>query len=401
MDNEVRIDEEGLNAIMVGYLSHDLIYHLIIFQAVILLIILSNIWITRRTRHHPSPAAFPMVSVLIPARNEERSIAGCVQSILAQDYPSFEVLVLDDQSSDGTRAILEALAASHPIMKVLHGKPPSGNQVGKNWACSQLAFQAQGELLFFTDADTLNRPDTLKSVVTAMMGEQADLLTGFPRQEVRSWGEWLLVPFFSWACLCFIPLTLAYRLRLPFLSIAVGQMMLFRREAYLAIGGHESVSSSVVDDMSLARQIKANRLRWRGAYIADLISCRMYHSSREAVDGFSKNLFAAFDNRLIPFLFAFAWLLVMFWEPLIVLALLISGQVTQIQPAAIGACLALSILVWLIPYREISIPVPLAFVYPLTILANSVVAIRSLIFSLNGRITWKGRTIIQTRWKWL
>lgn len=386
---------------MAGYFTHDLIYHLIIFQAVLLLIILSNIWITRRTRHHPPPAAFPMVSVLIPARNEERSIAGCVQSILAQDYPAFEVLVLDDQSSDGTRAILEALAASHPALRVLHGKPPSGNQVGKNWACSQLARQAQGELFFFTDADTLNRSDTLKVIVTALMGERADLLTGFPRQEVHSWGERLLVPFFSWAFLCFIPLTLAYRLRLPFLSIAVGQMMLFRREAYLAIGGHESVSSSVVDDMSLARQIKANRLRWRVAYIADLVSCRMYHSSREAMDGFSKNLFPAFDHRLLPFLFVFIWLLVMFWEPLVVLALLLSGLVTQVQPTALVACLALSILLWLIPYREMRIPLHLAFTYPLTVIANCVVAIRSLIHSLGGRITWKDRAIERARWKWL
>lgn len=386
---------------MVDYFTHDLIFHLIIFQEVTLLVILSNIWITRRVRHHSPPAAFPMVSVLIPARNEERSIASCVQSILAQDYPSFEVLVLDDQSSDGTRAILEGMAVSHPALRILHGKPPSGNQVGKNWACSQLARQAQGELLFFTDADTLNRPDTLKTIVTSLLGEQADLLTGFPRQEVHTWGERLLVPFFSWAFLCFIPLTLAYRLRLPFLSIAVGQLMLFRREAYLAIGGHESVSSSVVDDMSLARLIKAKRLRWRVSYIADLVSCRMYHSSREAIAGFTKNLFAAFDYRLLPFLFAYIWLLVMFWEPLIVLALMISSLVAQAQQTAIVACLALSLLLWLIPYGEMRIPFFLAFFYPFTILANIGVALRSLIHSLGGRITWKGRNITQTRWKWL
>ena len=200
-------------------------------------------------------------------------------------------------------------------MRLLHGEPTTGNQVGKNWACSQLARQAQGELLLFTDADTLHRPDTLKIIVTTLMGEQADLVTGFPRQEVHTWGERLLVPFFSWAFLCFIPLALAYKLRLPFLSMAVGEMMLFRREAYLAIGGHESVSSSVVDDMNLARRIKAERLRWRVSYIADLVSCRMYHSSQEAIAGFTKNLFAVFDYRLLPFLFTFIWLMVMFWEP--------------------------------------------------------------------------------------
>jgi chlorobactene glucosyltransferase len=183
--------------------------------------------------------------------------------------------------------------------------------------------------------------------------------------------------------------------------MAVGQMMLFRREAYLAIGGHESISASVVDDMSLARQIKARRLSWRVAYIADLVSCRMYHSSREAVEGFTKNLFAAFDYRLLPFLFAFIWLLVMFWEPLIVLAAMLSGLTAQAQPVALAACLTLSALLWLIPYREMGIPFFLAFLYPFTILGNLVVAFRSLTHSLGGRVVWKGRSIARSRWKWL
>ncbi len=390
-----------MNPAMNDYFTHDLIYHLIFFQTIILLIVLSNIWIIRRVRHHSHPFVFPMVSVLIPARNEERSIADCVRSILAQDYPSFEVLVLDDQSSDGTRAILEQMAISRPKLRIILGEPPSGNQVGKNWACSQLARQAQGELFFFTDADTLFRSDMLKTIVTTLMGEQGDLLTGFPRQEVHTWGERLLVPFFSWAFLCFIPLAIAYKFRLPFLSMAVGQMMLFRREAYWAIGGHERINTSVVDDMSLARQIKAKRLNWRVSYIADLVSCRMYHSSRDAMDGFTKNLFAAFDYRLLPFLFAFLWLMVMFWEPLIIGVLIVSGWVAHAYPSAVVACLALSMILWLIPYMEMKIPFFLAFLYPVTILANSGVAFRSLVHSLGGRITWKGRTIAKTRWKWL
>ncbi len=386
---------------MVNYLTHDFIYHLIIFQVVILLIILSNIWITRRVRRHSPTDVFPMVSILVPARNEERSIASCVQSLLAQDYPSFEVLVLDDESSDGTKVILEKMAISQPTLRVINGKPPSGNQIGKNWACSQLARHARGELLFFTDADTLSRSDTLKTIVAILLGEEADLLTGFPRQVVYTWGERLLVPFFSWAFLTLIPLTLAYKVRLPFLSIAVGQMMLFRREAYLAIGGHESVSTSVVDDISLTRQIKEKRLRWRVSYIVDLVSCRMYHSSREAVDGFTKNLFAAFDYRLLPFLFAFIWLFMMFWEPLIVLALTRAGAFPQVQQTAILTCLVLSILLWLIPYIEMCIPFYFAFLYPITIIANIGIAFRSLVHTLGGRLTWKNRTLTQNRWKWL
>ena len=158
---------------------------------------------------------------------------------------------------------LSRLPRTSPKLKVLAGSPPPEGMLGKNWACVQLAHQAQGDLLFFTDADTLHQPQTLRAIVTALIGEQADLLTGFPRQEVQSWGERLLVPFFSWAFYCFIPLGLAYRLRLPALSIAAGQMLLFRRQAYQAIGGHARLGSSIVDDLILARRIKAAGLRWR------------------------------------------------------------------------------------------------------------------------------------------
>ena len=386
---------------MAKYLTHDLIITLVVFQSVVLLFILSNIRITRRARRHFPPPVFPLVSILVPARNEERNIAGCVQSLLEQDYPSFEVLVLDDQSGDNTRLILEKIAVSQPRLRVLEGEPLTGDRVGKNWACSQLAHQAGGELFFFTDADTLHQPQTLRTIVTALVGEQADLLTGFPRQEVHTWGERLLVPFFSWAMYCFYPLALAYRLRLPALSFAVGQMMLFRQEAYQAIGGHGGVSSSIVEDLMLARQIKASGMRWRVTYAADLISCRMYHKNHEAMHGFTKNLFAAFDFRLLPFLFIYIWLAVMFWEPLIILLLMIFGQAVQAQVNYLAICIGLSFLLWLIPYLEMGIPFGLALIYPFTILSNEVAAFLSLGNSLAGRLSWKGRKIAQARWKWL
>jgi chlorobactene glucosyltransferase len=386
---------------MTNPFAHDQVLHLVVFQAVLLLILLDNIWITRRARRHLPPRIFPMVSVLVPARDEERNIATCVQSLLAQNYPCFEVLVLDDQSSDGTLGILRRIAATQPGLQVLEGEPPAENVVGKNWACSQLALQARGELLLFTDADTCHSPDMLRGVVTALIGDHADLLTGYPRQEVQSWGERLLVPFFSWVLYCFIPLALGYWLPLPILSSGVGQFMLFRREAYLAIGSHQSVIDSMAEDMSLVRRIKSARLRWRVAHVADLVSCRMYHSGWEAIDGFTKNLFAVFDYRLLPYLFAFIWLMVMFWEPFIVMFMRIAGQASLSQPATIATCLALAVLLWLIHYINLGIPLGLALIYPFTILANMCIALRSCAYSLGGRLEWKGRKIARARWKWL
>lgn len=392
---------KGLKIRMSNYLAHALIFHLIVFQGVILLVILSNIRILHHSRGHIPPSVFPMVSILVPARNEEQNIASCVRSLLAQDYPFFEVLVLDDRSEDGTGSILEKLAGSQPGLRVLQGAAPPGDLPGKNWACSQLARQAQGDLLFFTDADTRHKPGTLRAFVTALEGEQADLLTGFPCQEVHTWGERLLVPFFSWAMLCFIPLVLAYRLRLPALASAVGQGLLFRREAYWTVGGHIQAGSSIVDDLVLARRIKAAGLRWRVTFAADLVSCRMYQESQAAMDGFEKNLFAAFDFRLLPFLFVFIWLAVMFWEPMIVLLASLFGLAPQARADELIACLGLSLLVWLVPYMDLRLPFWLAFLYPLTILSTEVVALQSLYHSLRGGLSWKSRSIPPPRWRWL
>jgi chlorobactene glucosyltransferase len=386
---------------MVIYLTHGLIIHLIYFQCVILVIILSNILILHRTRLHTQPPDFPTVSILVPARNEEKCIGKCIQSLMGQDYPSYEVIVLDDQSSDGTFHVLEQIASSQSRLKVLPGTPPLAGLSGKNWACAQLAQHSHGDLLLFTDADTIFTPHALRLIVTAMLGKQADLLTGFSRQDVQTWGERLLVPFFSWAVLCFIPLWLAYRLRLLALSSAVGQMMLFRREAYQKIGGHENLGTLIVDDLALARRIKAAGLRWRVMNVTDLITCRMYHGSREALGGFAKNLFATFDFHLSLFLFVYTWLAVLFFEPLIILVGKILGWIPTATFSELVVCIALSFLLWLIPFMEMGIPLALGLIYPLIILANEVAAFQSLRLSLVGRLSWKGRPLALPKWKWL
>jgi chlorobactene glucosyltransferase len=385
---------------MIRYLTNDLLIHLIIFQSVILLFILSNVLLTIQARRHSPPTKFPKVSILIPARNEERAIADCVESLLRQDYPDFEVLVLDDQSTDNTRNILTYLRKDHPDLTILDGESSLEHQPGKNWACTQLARKARGDLLLFTDADTIHKPQALTQAVIAMVSEKADLVTGYPKQTLGSWGERLLVPFFSWAVFSFFPLGIAYRLDSAMLTSAVGQMMLFKQEAYLAIGGHSAVNLSVVDDLALARNIHKHQYRWRVIYIADMISCRMYQNSRDALNGFTKNLFAAFEFRLVPYLFTFTWLAIMFIEPLIILILKVAGKAPLSQISSIMACLGLSLLLWLIPYLYLRVPAWLALFYPATVISNEIAAIRSLWTSLTGDLVWKGRKIQRPNWKW-
>ena len=373
----------------------------IFFQVVVLIIALSNIILLHRHRHQNEPMNYPSVSILVPARDEEKRISACIHSLLDQDYPTYEVIVLDDQSSDDTAGILQRIGIDNPRLKILAGTPLPEGFSGKNWACSQLAQHAQGDLLLFTDADTIFQPQTLKEVVRALLGEQADLITGYPRQIMKSWGERLLVPFFLWAVLCFTPLWLAYRLRLPSLSNAVGQMMLFQREAYQKVGGHAALGGMIVEDIALARSIIRAGLRWRVVNITDLISCRMYIGGREAFSGFAKNLFATFDYSLGEFVFVYLWLGVLFLEPLIILAFKLFGIASTASSIELAICIGLSLLLWCIAYGELRLPITLSLLYPITIIANEYAAFQSLVCSLSGRLSWKGRPLPRPKWRWL
>lgn len=234
-----------------------------------------------------------------------------------------------------------------------------------------------------------------------MFAQSADLLTGYPRQVMRSWGECLLVPFFLWAGLCFTPLWLAYRLRVPNLSTAVGQMMLFRRSAYQKVGGHAALGPKIVEDLALASSIKRAGLRWRVMNITDLVSCRMYLGSQEAFDGFAKNLFAAFDFHLGEFLFVYLWLGALFLEPLIILAARLFGLAPTASYIELAICILLSVLIWCLPFWELKLPLILGLIYPITMLANIGAAVQSLLLSLTGRLAWKGRPLPRPKWKWL
>lgn len=383
-----------------SYFSRDLIVHFILFQGILLVVLLSNLYLLRKARRGKAPDAAPFVSILVPARNEEANIARLVESLLAQDYPDYEILVLDDNSSDATPKILRALTEANPKLTVLSGEPDPDGLTGKNRACAQLASRAAGELLFFTDADTVHQPGALRELVACLQRENADFLTGFPKQELGTWGESLLVPFFSWAVLNFISLGLAYCLRWKALAVGIGQVMLFRREAYEQIGGHAALGEEIVDDRALARNIIAAGRRWRAVHLSDLVSCRMYANAKAALEGFTKNYFAVFDFAVLPYVFVYLYLLLMAWLPLVVLLAKVFGAAPDANFAHLTLCVGLSVLLWLLPFLEARIPAGLALLYPLLATASTLTAFRSLVMSLSGRLTWKGRPLAKQRWKW-
>lgn len=340
------------------------------------------------------PPTSPRVSILVPARNEEATIGPCLRSLLAQRYPDFQVVVLDDDSSDGTWHALQSMKAGDERLTILKGEPLPQGWTGKNWACHQLSQVADGALLLFTDADTRHEADALRCAVAALLTEEADLVSAFPREVVVSWAERLIIPVIPWSMLSFMPLGLAYRVKTPLLSATNGQFMLFTRRSYELTGGHMAVRHHVVDDIALGRKVKAAGLRWRLLDGTRLLQCRMYESFSQVYHGMGKNLFAAFGYNVPVFLFIWLWLGLVFLEPPIVLIAGMAG--VSLSAPSIGlalAAVALSLASWGLSHWRSRFPLYLALLYPLTIVLTVTVAISSMVATLSGSTRWKGRTL--------
>lgn len=257
-----------------------------------------NLRFLRRARtlaRPPDPP--PLVSVLVPARDEAATIAACLGSLARQAYPRFEIIALDDQSSDGTGALLDALAARHAPITALHGTeapPPGWN--GKSFACQRLADRARGEWLLFTDADTVHTPQSIAQGVAQAEGLGVDLLSAFPRQITRTWSEQVVVSFIvDFLPLVGVDLAGQWRGTDPN-TVANGQYLLVRAAAYRALGGHRAIAGALVDDFALASAFRARGRRTAFVDGTALLSCRMYSGARAVWNGFSKNLLLGLET---------------------------------------------------------------------------------------------------------
>jgi chlorobactene glucosyltransferase len=336
----------------------------------------------------------PLVSILVPARNEERSIAQCVESLAQQDYPRCEIIVLDDQSEDQTAVIVEDLARRYPNVRLLHGGELPPNWHGKANACAQLAKAASGEWLLFVDADAVLAPQCVSVTLRQARARGADLLTMIPTTLVGSFGEALLLPIIPMTFAAFLPIGLVTHHPSPLFAGALGQFLLFRRDAYLRIGGHAAVRTDIVEDIQLSRLVKRHggRLVWIDG--TALMRVRMYHSFAEAWRGITKSAFAAINYSLPILLPGVVACVALFCGPYISLTL---GLVHY--PTA-GPLLWLPLLqvacLWvthLLVMRRFHLPSVLVFLQAGTMLAIILTTLHAAIQTEFGAgIVWKGRT---------
>jgi chlorobactene glucosyltransferase len=345
-----------------------------------------------------TPAGDRFVSVIIPARNEARSIETVIDSVLASVYPRFEVLVVDDRSTDETAALVERRCALDPRLRLVRGQDLPHGWYGKPWACWQGYQAATGEVLVFTDADTRHEPELLGRAVGALERTGAGLVTVAPRQRCVTFWERLVMPQ-VWLLLGlrFHPDTVNHAEHARDV-IANGQFVMISREAYLAVGTHEAVRAEVAEDLALAQQVwKAGRTV-HFTFAEDYMETRMYTGLRDLVEGWSKNIYLggrrSFPDEpvrraLVPLALAAA---VLFWlvPPFTLLLAALGAGGGRLVDQALTATAA-SLGFWSLISIGMRIPAWYALGYPAGAMMTLYIIGRS---TLRGRtrVEWKGRT---------
>jgi glycosyltransferase involved in cell wall biosynthesis len=242
------------------------------------------------------PKRFPRVSVIVPARDEERTIERTVRALFAQTWPELEIIIVNDRSTDATGAILERLAKEDARLRVIAGVEPPPGWLGKPWALHEGSRHAHGELLLFVDADVIYAPDAITAAVARMEESDVALTSFFPRLEMHGFWEHVAMPNLAMMAFTILPLWFGNRTRFRLLGVGGGPGNLIRREDYDAAGGHEPLKDAVVDDVALARLVRRSGGRSEMVRADDFVSVRMYHGLREVIDGFTKNCFTTFGR---------------------------------------------------------------------------------------------------------
>jgi chlorobactene glucosyltransferase len=342
-------------------------------------------------------ALLPPVSVIVPARDEASNVRRCLESLAASTYPDFEVVVVDDRSTDDTARLARAVAPGHARrILVMDGAELPEGWLGKPWACWQGARAAEGRLLLFTDADTIHEPTLLERAVLGLLEERADLLTVVGSQLMLTFWEKLVQPQVFFTMIMRFPRFEALGRTGSWRdAIANGQFMLFRREAYEAIGGHEAVKDEVVEDLVLAQIVKRAGLALRIRGAEDVLATRMYRSLPHLIEGWSKNIVMGGLRSMPPWIRPFVapvslagglglWI----FPPAMLVASLV-GLVGSGWLAWSAATYGVSVMLWALFMGRMGAPWWYAPLYPLGAAVGVLIFVKSWVGG--RRVVWKGR----------
>jgi len=346
----------------------------------------------------------PSVSILVPARNEaHRILHASIGSILAQDYADFEVIAVNDRSTDSTLSILHTLAENDKRLRVIDGTETPEGWMGKPHALEQALEASRGEWVLLTDADMLFQESALRTAVNYVLEKNCDALTFIPRFEAVSFWERVFVPTWLWGGLILFPPALANRPKSR-MAVGIGGFMLLRRDALERAGGFASVRAEVLEDMRLAEELKRTGARMHVQYASELVSTRMYTNFSELWENSARNWFAILRFSILLTLALLAW---MFFVAVLPPALALTsalavafGSSNELWPRLLlPNALAWTLFVSLgaLVHRRFGFPVRYALTAPLGWILSCAIMVASAYGVLTGRgLTWKGRRFYQS-----
>jgi chlorobactene glucosyltransferase len=362
---------------------------LVLIVGIIVYLTVNMIYLVRLTPITHKLDGLPMVSVCVPARNEERGIRACLLSLLEQDYPQFEVIVVNDHSTDRTSELINSLNDSRLI--ALEGADLPAGWLGKPFALHQAYQKAKGDILLFTDADPVFEPHALRTAVFTLRERELDALTLMPKTEFGSFWERAVQPvIFGFIA----SLTRFKNVNNPDSKSAMGfgAFLMFKRSVYEAIGGHEGGNADVLEDVLIAKRLKKAGFKLLVADAKSLFSIRMYYGFREIWTGWRKNIFLAMKRSVPRALYYVLMVLAFLLTPYLILGwnvmagtgvwwtgLSLCG-VTMVSAAAIKTCDEMGL------NRINACLFPIGAVVMAAIMINSM--IQTLVFS---RVEWRGR----------
>ncbi len=360
------------------YFFYIIFFFLILRFTVTLFNFISNPKLTRSPVNYTN-----LVSILIPARNEEENILTLLKSIKNQDYKNIEVIVLDDQSDDQTFEVCTQFCKEEANFNVIKGENLPKGWLGKNYACYQLAAKAKGEFLLFLDADEEVKDGLINSALYRMQIGKLSLLSLFTNQITATIAEKSVVPLMHFLLLNLLPLRLVKLSSMPSFAAASGQFMLFNAANYHQYQWHKLVKDKVVEDVEIMKKVKLEKHKGEVLLANGYIYCRMYKNYNECVAGFSKNILAGFNNSIIGLIL---YIILVVLGPVFILFFLNF----QLFYFALTLIIFTRIMISLLAGQNVFLNI----VYHLFQMFNLLlIAIISIKKSLSKTISWKGRII--------
>jgi len=324
-----------------------------------------------------------LVSVLIPARNEQSNIANLLSDLQTQDYQNIEIIVFNDLSTDRTEEIVTKIAKTDTRIRLVNSEGLPKGWLGKNYACHSLSNIAKGEYLLFLDADVRVKGGIITNYIAFAEKHKTGLLSIFPKQKMISVGEYLTVPVMNYILLTLLPLVLVFKSKFSSMAAANGQFMLFNKAKYFETLPHEKFKNNKVEDIEIARYFKQKNIPVFCTLGDNTIECRMYHSLNEAVNGFSKNVVNFFGNSFFA--------AILFWVVTTFGFLVILSELsTGLFYTFLITVLASRVVVSFISKQNI-------FLNLILLMAQQVILgfliYKAMIYKFNKQLKWKGRNI--------